>query len=224
LIVPRAIRQRQEAWGVDELLRVFRELSLRPDVGDGLIIAGDLEFSAGGRKHERLTDAYAVRIKVPNNFPRRLPRVYETGGRIPEDFHKLSDQALCLGAMVRLRLAVGRKPTLLEYVNNCVVPYLYGYTYYLKHGKLPFGELGHEDEDIVADLQRLFRVDSGEKALRLLMLGGLERHKANRRPCPCGTGLRVGECHHLQLNRLRQRCGRLALRAEFERLTRKRRL
>mgnify|MGYP001226544551 CR=1 FL=1 len=57
-------------------------------------------------------------------------RAWETGGRIPRNFHKLEYQALCLVLRIRLRILVGQRPRLIDFVNKCVVPYLYGRKYF----------------------------------------------------------------------------------------------
>jgi len=36
----------------------------------------------------------------------------------------------------------------------------------------------------------------------------MRKRHANKERCPCGSGDRVGWCHHRQLNRLRKRLGR----------------
>ena len=112
--VPDNFRRLYLAWGVDPLLRAYRGLCLRPHARDGLLIAGDVAFTAGGGDLESLTDTYSIRIDIPCDFPRRLPRVHECGGRIPRNYHKLDDGALCLGSNVRLRMKLGARPTLLN--------------------------------------------------------------------------------------------------------------
>jgi hypothetical protein len=50
----------------------------------------------------------------------------------------------------------------------------------------------------------------------MLRLIGMKRRVANKRPCPCGSGLRAGKCHHRILNRLRQELGRQWCREQAE--------
>jgi hypothetical protein len=218
--VREAFEQDYQAWGVDALLAKYRGLALVPYDGAGMALAGDLAFTAAPRGLETLTDEYAVEIEIPATFPRKLPRVWECRKRIPRTFHKLTDQALCLGSTIRLRMAVGTNPTLIEFVDMCVVPYLYGYSYLEKHGKLPFGDLDHGNKGIIDDLRELFGVATDERCMGMVLLTSLQKRKANRKPCPCGSGKRLGVCHHRMLNDLRERCGRLAFRDEHVRLSR----
>ena len=114
-------------WGVDELLQKYPELRLRPAAGGDTIIAGTLEFSAQTRGQKLVSDRYEISISVPPEFPRSIPIVRETARRIPPDFHKLDTGHLCLGSPTRLRLILAETPSLLSFVERCVVPYLYGY-------------------------------------------------------------------------------------------------
>ena len=60
----------------------------------------------------------------------------------------------------------GRQPSLLRFVERCLIPYLYGFSYFQRHqGKLPFGELAHGAEGIRQDYKDLFGVESGESAV-----------------------------------------------------------
>lgn len=100
------------------------------------------------------------------------------------------------------------------------MPFLYGWSYKEKYGAFPFEELAHGNSGIIQDLKRLFNTDDKNVCLKLLLLASMPRRKANKRICPCGSGLKVGRCHHLLLNSLRKRCGRLCFRDEYERITR----
>ncbi len=72
-----------------------------------------------------------------------VPKVQETSNRIPTDFHHYQDDTLCPGAPIAVRQKFKKEPTLVGFVNNCVIPYLYSFSYKSKFGKMPFGELPH---------------------------------------------------------------------------------
>jgi hypothetical protein len=130
-------------WGVEELLWKYPELRLQPTKGDETIIAGSLEFSAQTRGQKLISDRYEISFSVPADYPRAIPLVRETATRIPRDFHKLDSGHLCLGSPTRLRLILAETPSLLCFVERCVIPYLYGYSIVECGGVLPFGELSH---------------------------------------------------------------------------------
>jgi hypothetical protein len=207
-------RAQLQSWGVDELLQIHSGLTVEPSTKPGLLLAGTLRFSASAAGLEEIADDYQVEILVPPSFPRSAPRVRELGGRVPKDFHKLEDGSLCLGSPLSLRLAMAAAPTLCAFVQTCIIPYLYGYSFYKRHGRLPFGELSHGDKGLIEDYKHRFGVTSASACVQMLLLLGMKKRVANKRPCPCASGQRLGRCHHLLANRLRIKLGREWCRAE----------
>ena len=202
------------------LLSDYPGLSLRPADTDQLLLTGTFSFVAVHGDKE-LSDSYEIRIAAPKNFPRELPTIHENGGRIPEDFHKLDDGSLCLGSRLRLHMLAANAPTLYVYVRNALIPYLYGFTYRERYGTLPFGELGHSVSKFIDDYMQIFDVSTSNGAKQMIELAALPRRRANKRPCPCGSRLRVGRCHHIVLNRLRDRIGHKWFQSEHRRLSEK---
>jgi hypothetical protein len=195
-------------WGVEELLQKYPELRLQPTKRDETIIAGSLEFSAGTRGQKLISDRYEISISVPSDYPRAIPAVRETAMRIPRDFHKLDSGHLCLGSPTRLRLILAEAPSLLSFVERCVIPYLYGYSIVESGGVLPFGELSHGTRGLRDDLVAMLGVDDDLVLLGFVRLLAKKKREANKLPCPCGTGMRVGRCHNRKLNTLREKLGR----------------
>ena len=207
-------------WGVGPLLQKYRGLAICPNGSTGLVLAGTLAFSAHHADNEPIHDSYDVKVVVPDTFPTDLPAVRDTAGRIPYSFHTHDDDgSRCLGSPIRLRLKLGRCPTLLTFIERCVIPYFYSFSYLQRHGKLPYGDLAQGKEGLVADYAAIFGIQDEHRCLEFLRLAGMGRRKANRHRCPCGSGLRVGKCHNKALNRLRGICGRLLLRDEYIRLS-----
>ncbi len=133
------------------------------------------------------------------------PSVYEVAGRIPNEYHKLADGSLCLASRLRLAAAIRTRPTLLEFFEDFVISYLYRYAYYEKFKKDPWPDLKHGLSGLVRDYSKLLGVPAGESCLSYLELLGLRKRVANKRPCPCGSGARVGRCHYRRLNPMRER-------------------
>jgi hypothetical protein len=167
-----------------------------------------LAFVAEAPGKERVGDEYQIELLVPDGFPERIPSVRETGGRIPTSFHKLHGGALCLGSPTRLRLILTESPSILRFVERCVIPYLYGYSYFERYGILPFGELKHGEEGIREDFASLFGTDRGDSIREFVRLTAMRKRYANKQACPCGSQRRLGRCHHRRVNTLRARLGR----------------
>jgi hypothetical protein len=212
------IRRRIRDLHVEELLRNQTGLRLRPVVKGELRFVGSLTFSADAPGWEPIVDRYEVEVTVPPDFPEGPALVRETGGRIPKDFHTNPDGTLCLGSPTRLRLALLGAPTLPGFIDRCVVPFLYGFSHREKHGSLPFGELAHGLRGLRQDYAEFLGVGEESVAVDLLRLGTLKKRRANKLPCPCGSNRRLGRCHHLMVNRLRDELGRKWLLAEHGRL------
>lgn len=195
-------------WGVEELLRKYPELRLQPTASGDTIIAGSLEFSAQTRGQKLVSDRYEISISVPPDYPRAAPLVRETARRIPPNFHKLDTGHLCLGSPTRLRLILAETPSLLSFVEHCIVPYLYGYSIVESGGVLPFGELSHGARGLRDDLASMIGMDDDRVLLGFVRLLAMKKRRANKLPSPCGTGMRLGRCHNRKINMLRDKLGR----------------
>lgn len=199
---------------IAELLDRYDGLRILPSVETTTCIVGTIVFRAEGRATPLIEDSYEVRLEVPDNFPERMALVWETAGRIPATFHHLDNQALCLGSRVRLRLQMAGSPSVLRFVERCLIPYLYGYSHYARTGVVPFGELHHGELGSLQDLAGLLQVELAE-AIPYCVLASMLRRRANKQPCPCRSGRRLGRCHNRKVNALRERVGRVFLQREM---------
>ena len=211
-----ADRERLQRWRIPELLARYSGLRLLPSANGVTAIGGTLAFAANGVGLETIEDNYQVRISIPQDFPGSVASVWETGGRIPATFHRLTDASACLGSRLRLRLIASESPSVLRFVERCVIPYFYGHSYFVKHGVMPFGELAHGEFGTVQDLASLFGTSNLKQGLAFAKLVTLKRRRANKRPCPCGSRRRLGRCHHRPVNRLRKRLGRATFSHEIQ--------
>jgi len=214
-MMPEAIVERYRRWDVEGLLRSYPDLRIVPTGDESLKVRGPLAFRVRGPSGEVLEDGYEVELRIPASFPSEPALAFETGGRIPRDFHKLVDGSLCLAAPVELKLKFGPKSTLVEFLERFVIPYLFGFSHLERHGSLPFGELEHGKEGLRQHLSALFGVSDRKAGLEFLRLSSLKGRPANKEPCPCGSGRRLGRCHHRTVNELRQKLGRKWLASEY---------
>ncbi len=204
------------AWQLAEALSRQPGLSLTPSASSDVVIEGDLRCHRVGPDDVVIDEHYAVKIEVPRGFPRALPRVFETKGRVPPTFHRNPDTTLCLGSPIALRFAIEEEPTIGGFIDRVVVPYLYSHAYFVRFDRMPFGELAHGAAGLEDDVRRLFRLPPGTNAEEFLRLASLKRRHANKRRCPCRSGVRVGRCHAAAVHEARRRLGRLVCRAEWK--------
>lgn len=182
-----------------ELIDRYPELRLEYLGGENRII-GKLKFSANFQ-YQRIDDEYVVEVIIPDSYPYSLPIVREKGNKIPRDFHKYRDDSLCLGASLAIKLKFAKQPTLLGFIENCVIPYLYSYSYKCTYGFLPFGELSHGWLGVLEYYKDLFDINDERIILRLLKILVHNNYKAHSR-CPCGSRKRIRDCHGNFLKKL----------------------
>lgn len=204
-------------WGLEALLAAHPGLRPQPIINGELRLRGEVSFDAVSPGYNQIADGFEVELSVPDGFPNIVPSVRDLTGRVPKSFHTHPDDGtLCLGAPTRQRLALVGNPTLLAFVTKCVIPYLYGFSHKEKYGSLPFGELDHGNVGLRADFAALFGV-APAAADEMVRLASLKRRIANKAACPCGSGKRLGRCHHKRVNRIRDELGRPWFRAEYSR-------
>ena len=200
-------------WGCSEFLGGYPEMTLEPPGNGGIRLSGLFRFSAScpGEK-ATIEDQFQIAIEVPREFPRDIPVVFETGGRIPRlpEFHVNSDGSLCLGSPVRLLAIVAGCPSILSFVDRTLVPFLFAVSKSLTSGRsFPFGELPHGAPGALADYQAMFGLTTARQAKQALWALSLKKRVANKSTCPCGCGQRLGKCRlRLKLNPLRNAASR----------------
>ena len=107
-------------------------------------------FEASADGLETISESFDIELSVPHAFPDRFPQAREAGGRIDTDYEHLNpDGTLCLAVPIEQRRLFLEQPTVLGFVNRLLVPYLYGYSFWRKHGYHPFGEAAHGSEGIL---------------------------------------------------------------------------
>lgn len=182
-------------------------LRIVPGASD-LVLRGRLAFTAQISGKAQISDCYQIEFRIPETFPRKVPGVFETGGRIPLSYHHLQDGSLCLGSETRLRLMLSEGLSLVGFIDRCLIPYLYRFSYLETRGEAPSEDLEHGVNGIREDLRQLLGVKRESEVLPFIRVLGMRKRHANKQRCPCGSGDRVGRCHNRQLNRLRKLLGR----------------
>jgi len=208
-----------ETPGLREFLHSYPKMAIRPSTGANLRLKGRFEFVAHHATEGSIQDDFALEIIVPREFPKTLPRVIETEGKIPRtgEYHiNQTDNTLCLGSPLSLLLRLSKNPTLDGFAENCLVPYLFAIARKLRTGgPLPFGELAHGRPGILTDYARLFGLKRTEHVKYALELLGMKKRRANKLPCPCGCRSRLGRCKfNLRLREFRPLASRSWFRKE----------
>ncbi|MBI3919583.1 MAG: hypothetical protein HY322_21555 [Betaproteobacteria bacterium] len=179
------------------------------------IVSGTLLFEASADGLETIKESFEIELMIPHDFPETLPRVKETAGRIDTRYeHRNPSGTLCLAVPIEQRRVLLEQPTLLGCVNRLVVPYLYGYCFWKKHGRHPFDEAAHGHEGILRHYMDTFSLRDDLSALAVISFL-LEHGYRGHHDCPCGSGLRVKICHGQALLALHQQHTPQTLRGDF---------
>jgi len=173
----------------------YNELQCK-DISDGIEIEGNIKFTAE-YNNIPITDSYKTRIRVSTSFPNDLPKVWNLDNKVPRKYeHLLSEGTLCLGVSTEIRLKLRKNPSLVYFINEFVVNYLYSVSYWKKYTTMPFGERSHTD-GILEFYKEHFNVDSEKQVLSILKTITDEHFQyRGHLPCPCNSGLAMRKCKH----------------------------
>jgi len=189
---------------LDQMADVQAEHSaLELSVSDSgtMIVSGPVAFSIGHDDHT-VSDSYHVEIHIPDDYPGSPPIVYETEGKIPAEFgHFMQAGNFCLGAPVEVRRAFAQHRSLLGFINQQVIPYLFSYSFKREHGRLPFDDLHHGFVGLLQYYKEHFCTEFIPTLKLLKCLA--DNFAPPLSPCPCESGLRLQECHGPKLDELR---------------------
>lgn len=201
---------------VDDLLTAWPSLRRVPNMhADAAVLEGRLAFVLDPPGYTRIEDSYSVRLEVLLGQKESLPKVFETGGRIPrtDDNHVNANGTLCLGSPWRVRQLLGQPASLVAFIDRCLIPFLYASTW-RKQGNqgYPFAELPHGRAGLLDDYSSILGLKGSAAVLRALEALARRRREANKLPCPC-CGVRLGRCRYrFVLSSLRRQMPRSAYR------------
>ncbi|CAG0975569.1 hypothetical protein BURK2_01551 [Burkholderiales bacterium] len=196
--------ERVEQTVTDQMIEVQAQhpnLELLREPSGVLRVRGTIGFSID-HDSRTIDDTYDVDLEIPDDYPASPPIVYETGGKIPDDFGHFMDAGnFCLGAPVEVRRRFSQHRNLLRFIDDQVVPYLFTYSYKRDHGKLPFGERPHGSMGLIEYYKEFFGT-SGIAAMKLLKCLADGSAPPLMR-CPCGSESKLKDCHAPKLDELR---------------------
>lgn len=160
-----------------------------------VIITGVLAFDASYGNLENINDWFELEMLVPNDYPKSLPIVKEISGKISIDYHHLyPDGSFCLAAPLEVKRIFSKYPSLVGFVDNLVIPFLYSYCYWGIHNKMPFGELSHSGDGIFEYYLERFEVSDKNNLVKELYKIYKHGYRGHHN-CPCGSGKIVRKCH-----------------------------
>lgn len=189
---------------IDQMFEVQAQhpgLELVADVSGKLIVRGAVGFHIEHEGHT-VEDTYDIELHLPNDYPASPPTAFETGNKIPKEFdHFMAAGNFCLGAPVEVRRRFSRHRSLVGFINDQVIPYLFTYSFKRSQRRLPFGDLAHGYVGLLQYYAEHFGSD-GITALKFLKYLA-DDIAPPASPCPCGSGDKLRDCHGAKLEELR---------------------
>ena len=167
-----------------------------------------------------IDDKYDIEIEFLRGFPKQFPLVREVGGRIQQiaekyslkdvrDLHinKIQNNAICLCPQPAEKLKYPDEIDLVHFMNNLVVPFFYGLSYYNKSGSWPWNEYPHGDLGIFEFYGENKEKNDLSLAKRCYecLTEQYEKYITNKNvvkghsPCICGSKEKFRKCHKVAL-------------------------
>ena len=142
-------------------------------------------------------DQYQVKIIYPHEFPKKVPVMFETGGRIPRetDYHVNGDGSCCLSVPALEMIILSKGINTINFIQELAIPYLANQTYKRKKGHFAGEEFAHGAGGIYQFYSDTFQTQN--PVIILTLLGGLILNQLTGRnnPCPCNSGKKYKKCH-----------------------------
>jgi len=102
----------------------------------------------------------------------------------------------------RIIIALDSNPTLKFFSHKFIQPYLFGFLYYQKYGKFPFGDNQHGAIGLLDYYRTIFSVNSINAACKLLGLVFYDFYDKYQ-ICPCESGQYYEKCHRQQIENMK---------------------
>ena len=205
-----------KAWEVKQLTLAYPSIRIVPTRFGGLRINGSFVKKVSCPNGQIFDLEYNLKIVVPPNFPSEIPKVSGVENELHPDWeHYLGDhtkKVFCLGSPLEVLMLIQEKSTLLGFVEKVIFPYLANHEAFKSDQPLPFGELEHYSNGLIVNYEKILSLKGRPAVLEMLRLLGKKRRVANKKPCPCESGKRLGKCHAVKLGPLRRQLATLKFR------------
>lgn len=164
---------------------------------------------------------FRIRIEVPPTYPRDLPVLFETGGRIPtiHDRHINSARGdACLYVPEEWK-ANHADQTFKTWLEVPVRHFLLGQLYYEQHGHFSHGERAHYAVGMIDAYAELLGVERSEKKMQYWLRILSAKPSKGHWDCPCGSRKIIRHCCRDQVQERRDNLDQKVAREMLGKLT-----
>ncbi len=152
-------------------------------------------------------DSFLVKITIPiKSYPYFFPNLFISDDRIPkeDDRHVNFDSSCCVEVEQKQILRAKKGITILQFLDEYVIPYFADQLYYEKENDWANGDYQHGIDGKIQYYSELTGVENLEEILYILR--NLERINTIEmyQPCFCKSGKKLKYCHKTALKKLLQ--------------------
>jgi len=159
------------------------------------MLKGEIDIIDGNGKY---WETYSVEIHCSHEFPYRFPKLYETGGMIPKigDWHVYEDTKYCCIKVLPEEIMICNKGiTLLRFIKEQVLPYLFNQTHRRVEGYYVNGEYSHGVKGVYEFYSRTLMENDVRKILDILLFICKGIKPGRTHECFCGSQEKFRRCH-----------------------------
>lgn len=187
---------------------------------DEWLLFGELEINHKYKGVHHLFGKFYTHIILNKSFPDIIPVVKDLK-KLIDDFHRNSDEELCLGCnaeiILKIRVEFNNQITVSQFIEKFIIPFYYSYMHYKKYGKVPYGERSHGALGTIEHYSELFNLKENYKIINMLEYLSNTKYKGHHL-CPCGSENIIRRCHRTELLLLLQNVGINTIRDDYKRI------
>ena len=152
---------------------------------------------------------YRIALLLPSKYPKIPPEMFCNDPKLPIgeiDRHIMKDGRACLGVQADISMRWAAGPTIVEFLENIVEPFLVWQAYYDAFKKPPsWGEFSHGKNGIIEFYAELLGRNVNSPIIEFMKLLARKNRPKGHEPCPCNSGKLLRNCHRNLVYDIRKR-------------------
>lgn len=142
-------------------------------------------------------DTFEIEIYIPPNYPYGVPTLVETSKKIPRaDYRHINKAGICCVDMSHELLFQAKQGIrLFDFIKNKAYPFFANQLFYDEKGYYSNGEYKHRFKGVEQFYKERLNIDDCGLAVKLLNYVLSNPKISRNKPCVCGSGDKVKDCH-----------------------------
>lgn len=133
-----------------------------------------------------------IKIEMDYEYPISIPKVYILN--LKEELeHVYKDNSICLATVGEILQCLIDQPSISEFLNRFLDPFIFSADWHLKYGVFPFGERKHGYEGLLSYYTEEWGLTK-EQYIEMVFLIYHNKYKGHL-PCFCNSGFKLRNCH-----------------------------